>query len=212
MHLKGMQHLDVFLFRSKLVLSLLSTPTHLYFSITFSLLFFLHLSTSHHHRHPNLLFLLLSFLFLSTLISAGRGNRGRTSHLAPNSPPLHCSNVINSTGGNRRGELEKFLINPIKQVHGLQSVCVCVCVCVCVQTTVQTALIMFFNVHTHTHGVLLCLRLKMKLFMVDHISRQRGELDIPLCFTNFRASQMDKVPLLVKQTSLFNGFTSGVQL
>lgn len=35
------------------------------------------------------------------------------------SPPLHCSNGITSTGGNRGGEQQKLLINPIKLLlHG----------------------------------------------------------------------------------------------
>lgn len=80
-----------------------------------------------------------------------RGAEAGHEILAPNSPPLHCSNAINSTGGNRRGDLEKFLINPIKLVHGLR---VCVCGCMCLQ---------------------------MKMLMVDDISGQKsaGQTSLP---------------------------------
>lgn len=59
-------------------------------------------------------------LFLHHLISAGRrqGRQAVRFKLAT-SPPLHCSNAITSTGGNRRGDQKKLLINPIKLVlHG----------------------------------------------------------------------------------------------
>ena len=134
-------------------------------TITF-LLHFLSLASTHHRRHHPLLLLLL---LLSHLISAGRGNRGRTSDLAPNSPPLHCSNAINSTGGNKRGEHEKLLINPIKQVHGL---CECVCSDHC--PTCYNNALYCTHTHTHTHArwVFHCLRLQMQLFMVDHMRGQ----------------------------------------